>query len=93
MTSDQIYLQRAMGREKKERRGCFGNTVHLTFMPIKPTELNWRERAERWKEKAESRDRGQNERRVRKDSTDRKKWEDNKSEQRESETSCYTAAW
>ncbi len=44
MTSDQIYLERETGREKKERWGCFGNTVHLTFMPIKETELKWIER-------------------------------------------------
>lgn len=55
-----------MGREKKKRWGCFGNTVHLTFMPIKQTKLNWagRERErECWE--TESRGREQRERKER----------------------------
>ena len=43
MTSDQIYLERETSGEKKQRWRSSGNADHLTFMPIKQTELNWRE--------------------------------------------------
>lgn len=69
MTSDQIYLREGDGARKERETGFFGNSVHLTFMPIKQSGLESRER------EAESREGALNDRWVRRESAHRKKKE------------------
>lgn len=70
MTSDQIYLREGDGARKERETGFFGNSVHLTFMPIKPSGLESRER------EAESREEAGNDRWVSRESPHRKKKEE-----------------
>lgn len=69
MTSDQIYLREGDGARKERETGFFGNSVHLTFMPIKQSGLESREG------EAESREGALNDRWVRRESAHRKKRE------------------
>lgn len=61
MTVDQIHPESTTGRGKKERCLCFGNTVHLIFMPIK-NKLSSTDGGESREKERRGRDRGVKER-------------------------------